>query len=389
MTRFLIALWIKNHQDVENPAVREHYGFLGNTVGILCNLLLFAVKFAAGSFSGSIAIIADAFNNLSDLSSNAISLLGFKLSNKPADDEHPFGHGRLEYLSGLVISFIIILVGIEFIQSSVQKILHPDTVELNAAVAAVLILTILVKLWMSLFYKKISVLISSVAIKANSRDSLNDAFITGAALFSLTVSRLSALPLDGYAGLALALFILYTGAGMTKELLDPLLGQPPDPALVKKIEDILLSCGEITGVHDLIVHNYGPGRVIASVHAEVPANSDFLKIHDTIDLAERRISSELNIHFVIHMDPVNTDDARTQELLAVTQDLISKTDASLSIHDFRIVPGETHTNLIFDLVVPHAFKESGEKELKDKISAALQAVDPSLFAVVTIDRSFV
>jgi cation diffusion facilitator family transporter len=389
MTRFLIALFIKDPRSTEDPAVRECYGFLGNTVGILCNLILFAAKFAVGSFSGSIAIIADAFNNLSDLSSNGISLLGFKLSNKPADDEHPFGHGRLEYLSGLVVSFIIILVGIEFIQSSVQRILHPDAVALNAAILVILGLTILIKLWMSLFYKKISVLISSVAVKANSRDSLNDALITGAALLSLIISKLSSLALDGYIGLALALFILYTGIGMTKEILDPLLGQPPDPVLVKRIEDILMSYDEIIGVHDLIVHNYGPGRVIASVHAEVPAGSDFLRIHDTIDLAERKIAEELRIRFVIHMDPVNTGDERTQELLAVTQDVVSKLNDSLSIHDFRIVPGETHTNLVFDLVVPHSFKESGEKKLKDELSAALKSIDPSLFAVVTIDRSFV
>jgi cation diffusion facilitator family transporter len=387
MTAFLIRLFIKNHQNTEDLTIREHYGFLSNTVGILCNLALFAAKFAIGTWSGSISIIADAFNSLSDMSSCTVSLIGFKISNMPPDKEHPFGHGRMEYLSGLIIAFIIILVGLECAKSAVQKILQPDVVTFNYAILTVLLLSILVKFWMSRFYKRISVLIRSVAVKASSKDSLNDAFITGAALTSVILSTLSPVPVDGYIGLGVALFILYSGAGMAKEILDPLLGQPPDPALVQEIEKILLSSEGVIGVHDLIVHNYGPGRIIASAHAEVPADSDFVKIHDTIDLAEREISRKLRIHFVIHMDPIDTNDAYTRELFGVTQATVAQIDPALSIHDFRIVRGETHVNLIFDVAVPNAFGTTNKK-LREDIDARLKAVDPHYFAVVTIDRGF-
>jgi cation diffusion facilitator family transporter len=387
MTPFLIRLFIKNHQNTEDLTIREHYGFLGNVVGIFCNLILFAAKFAVGTWSGSISITADAFNNLSDMSSCTISLIGFKISNMPPDKEHPFGHGRMEYLSGLIIAFIIVLVGVECVKSAVQKIIQPDSIELNTAVLTVLGLSILIKFWMSRFYKHISILINSVAVKASSKDSLNDTFITGAALISVILSAFLPIPVDGYIGFGVALFILYSGASLAREILDPLLGQPPDPALVQEIEKILLSSEGVIGIHDLIVHNYGPGRIIASAHVEVPADSDFVKIHDTIDLAEREISRKLRIHFVIHMDPIDTNDTYTQALLSMTQSAVSQIDPALSIHDFRVVRGETHVNLIFDVAAPNAFN-TPDKKLREDIDARLKAVNPNYFAVITIDRGF-
>lgn len=387
MTDFLVRRFIKNADDTASPAVRQSYGRLSGLVGILLNLLLAAGKFAAGLLTGAISVTADAFNNLSDAGSSVVTLIGFHLAGKQADRDHPFGHGRMEYLSGLFVSVLILLVGVELLQSSFDKILHPQPVAFSWLSAGILAASICVKLWMGLFNRKLGRRIGSAAMEATSTDSLSDAVATAAVLAGLLAGRFFDLAIDGWVGLVVSLFILKAGWGAAKDTIDPLLGRPADPGLVYDIEKTVLAHEEITGIHDLVVHDYGPGRRMMSLHAEVPADCDIMDIHDLIDNVERELKKTYGIEAVIHMDPVRNDEA-TLQLRARVALLVQAIDPALTIHDFRSVPGPTHTNLVFDVVAPHGFRLE-DPQLKAAIRQAVAALDETYYAVITVDHSFV
>ena len=358
MTSFLLKLFIKDYKNTENQKVREKIGNFGGIVGIFCNLLLFIIKFIAGTLSNSISITADAFNNLSDMGSSVITLLGFKLANMPPDKEHPFGHGRIEYLSATFVSIIIIFVGGELLLSSINKIITPEPLETGRIyiTLGILVVSILIKLWFSIFNKKLGNSISSDALKATATDSLNDCISTGAVLISTIIYFTLNVNIDAYAGLAVAIFIIYSGISSIKETLSPLLGMPPEPEMIEEIENIVYSFDKFLGIHDLIVHNYGPGRTFASLHVEVPEDIDILWCHEQIDLCEKIIRERMNIEVVIHMDPIATNDEFVNELRTATYKKISEFDNALSCHDFRVVRGEKATNIIFDVVIPNKYK---------------------------------
>lgn len=388
MIRLLIRLYIKNG-DANDPAVREKYGMLAGAVGIAFNILLFAAKYAAGLISGSIAITADAFNNLSDAGSSLITLFGFRLAGKKPDLEHRFGHGRFEYIAGLIVSLAIVMMGLSLLKESVVRIFHPGTVEFSWLSVGILAVSILVKLYMASYNRMIAKKIDSVAMRATATDSLSDVGATSTVLLSTLVAHYTGLAIDGWAGAAVALLILWAGVSAARDTISPLLGNPPDPALVKRITDIVRSCDIVTGVHDLVVHDYGAGRRMISLHAEVPADGDIMQTHDAIDLIERRLAKELNCHAVIHMDPIATDDqlvnAAKAKVLAALQ---AEFGEKLTIHDFRMVTGPTHTNVIFDAVLPPDAKVSAE-EAKKRISEIVEGLDGHYFAVVTIDLAYV
>ncbi len=367
---------------------RGRYIVRGSIVGLLANLFLFCIKIFAGTLSGSVSVVADAFNNLSDMGASLVTLLGFKMAEKPSDAKHPFGHGRIEYLSGLIVSFIILLLGVELAGSAVGKIFHGTSVTFSLLSVVLLCVSIPVKLSLGFYTRGIGRKINSPALVAAGRDSLNDVLVTLCTLLSIFASRFTQYPVDGVIGLFLAGFVIWSGIGILRDTLGPLLGQAPPMELVCDIEKRVLESEGVTGTHDLIVHNYGPGQFFASVHAEVRADCDILKIHDTIDLAERRIQEELGVFITIHIDPVDTDDALTLKLRELTEGIIRELDAQLSLHDFRIVSGDTHTNLIFDLVVPLSLKMD-DKTLGEEIDARLKRQNPDYYTVITFDRAFI
>lgn len=387
MIALLSRLLIKNRDDTGSAAVRKAYGTLCGAVGIVLNLLLFAGKFFAGTVSGSIAITADAFNNLSDAGSSAVTLLGFQLGGHKADAGHPFGHGRFEYLSGLVVAMLIILMGFELAKTSVGKILHPESVESSLLVLCILAVSICVKLYMFLYNRAGGKKYESPAMTATALDSLSDCAATSAVLAATLVGRYTGLRIDGWCGLLVAMFILWSGITAGKETVDPLLGQPPTAEFVQKIRDLVLNHPKIIGIHDLIVHNYGPGRVMISLHAEVPACDNVLELHDEIDNVEKELRDKLGCDAVIHMDPVVTDDGVTQETRKKVAALVHCIDDAISIHDFRMVSGPTHTNLIFDAVVPFQFRLS-DGEVAQKIRMAVRALDGNYYAVVNVEKSY-
>ncbi len=388
MIRLLVRYFIKGG-DPGDPQVREKYGMLAGGVGIALNILLFFAKYAAGLISGSIAITADAFNNLSDAGSSLITLLGFRFAGKKPDLEHRFGHGRFEYIAGLIVSIAIIMMGLSLLKESVGRIFHPGAVEFSWLSVAILGASILVKLYMASYNRMFAKKISSVAMRATAIDSLSDSVATSVVLLSALAARFAGLSIDGWAGTAVALFILWAGISAARDTISPLLGNPPDPELVKKISEMVRSYDIVTGMHDLVVHDYGAGRRMISLHAEVPASGDIMETHDVIDLIERRLATELNCHAVIHMDPVATDDA----LVAAARDKVlaalrAQFGEQLTIHDFRMVTGPTHTNVIFDAVLPPDAGTSAEKA-KEKISAIVEGLDGHYFAVVNIDLPYV
>ena len=387
MTSLLIRLFIKNADATDKAEVRTAYGKLSGIVGIVCNLLLFAVKLTAGTLSGSVSIMADAVNNLSDASSSIISLLGFKLAAKPADADHPYGHARYEYLSGLLVAVLILYIGIELLKSSFSKVLAPTSVAFNWLTVAILALSILVKLWMALFNKTLGKKIRSQTLIATAADSRNDVISTAAVLLAMIVSHYAHFELDGYVGIAVALFILYSGVGLIRETLDPILGRAPDPDFVEEIRDKIMENEGVLGTHDLMVHDYGPGCQFASVHVEVAAEADVLEMHDMIDNIERAFLRDYGLHMVIHMDPIVTADEAIGDVRHRLCAKVAAIDERLSIHDLRMVPGTTHTNLVFDCVVPHDFGMSNA-ELREKISAAAREIDPNYFCVITVENSF-
>lgn len=367
--------------------MRTHYGLLSGGVGIVLNLVLFIAKIITGSVTGSISITTDAVNNLSDAGSSIVNLLGFKLSDKPADEEHPFGHGRIEYVSALIVSFIILIVGVELAHESIDKIISPKQVVFIPLAAAVLVATMLAKLWLAFFYRKIGKRISSPAMKAVVADSFSDIGATGSTLFVLVFSRFSTIPIDGYVGLAVSVFVFLAGIGILKDTIGPLLGEPPDEEFVKSIEEKILSFDGIAGIHDLMLHNYGPGRVFGSVHAEVPADNTIMKSHDTIDLIERSIKKEFGIDIVIHMDPIVVDDEHIDRIHALVLDMVLDIDDQLAIHDFRVVDGLTHTNLVFDLVTPHNYQIKSSKLIQE-INQKLNNLNDKYFAVITVEQGY-
>ena len=386
MIEFLIRRFVPDWQQVQRTDVRERYGTLAAAVGILSNIFLCIIKGLIGLFSGSIAVTADAVNNLSDAGSSVITLLAFKIAGKPADEEHPFGHARMEYISGMAVSFIIILLGLELMGSSFEKILHPEEVGVSALTYLVLIVSIAVKLWQGMFNRNLGKRISSEALQATAADSLNDVFSTGAVLLSTLVYQFTAIPIDGWVGMLVAIFITVSGVKLIMETGSPLLGQAPDPQMVRELEEKITAYDGVIGIHDLQVHNYGPGRVFATVHAEVPANRDILVSHDIIDNIEREVGHEMNLNLVIHMDPVVTDDERLNQLHAQVQQIVAGIDSNLSMHDFRAVFGPTHTNLVFDVVVPPGFSLS-DSELSRRIEQQVQTLG-SYFCVITVDHNY-
>ena len=385
MTGLLLRLFVKNHNDTENPVVRSAYGKLAGAVGIVCNLLLFAGKLLAGILSGSVAVTADAVNNLSDASSSLVTLLGFKLAERPADEEHPYGHARIEYISGLVVAALILLIGAELAKSSFSKILHPETVEFSLLTLGVLIGSILVKLWMALFCRKRGRRIDSTTLLATSADSRNDVISTAAVLVGCLAGYFFDVKLDGYIGMAVALFIIWSGCSIAKDTISPLLGEQASGELVRNISDLILSHEKILGIHDLMVHDYGPGNCFASVHAEMDSAEDPLTCHDIIDDIERDALRELRVHLVIHYDPIITDDEELNAARALVEQEIRSIDESLSLHDFRMVRGPGHTNLIFDLVIPYSM-EDRKAELKARIDERLQRQDRKYYTVITFDE---
>lgn len=388
MITILTKLFIKDHTDYSSPAVRRAYGVLCGAVGICLNLLLFAGKFSAGLLSGSIAITADAFNNLSDAGSSIITLIGFRMAGHKPDPDHPFGHGRIEYISGFLVSLLILLMAFELIKSSVDKIIHPQDTLFSPVIVAILAVSILVKCYMALYNLRVGRQIDSAAMKATATDSLSDMLATTAVLIATLIARYTGLKIDGYCGVLVGLFILYAGFQAARDTLNPLLGQAPDPAFVKQIEEIVMSYNDILGIHDLIVHNYGPGRVLISLHAEVPADGDLLTLHDTIDLAEHRLRNELGCSAVIHMDPVCIHDEQTSRLKDLALQVIASIDKRLTLHDFRVVAGPTHTNLIFDVVTPYDFDYS-DAGLCELIERRLKEQDESYCAVIDVDKQMV
>lgn len=387
MISLLTKYFIKDSENTASPKVRQAYGILCGGMGILFNILLFALKLLAGFFSNSIAIMADAFNNLSDAGSSIITLIGFKMAGQKPDPDHPFGHGRIEYISGLLVSIAILIMAFELVKSSLDKILHPEPVAFRPIIFCILAFSILVKFYMASYNRKISRKIDSAAMRATALDSLSDALATTVVLAAALISEFTGLAIDGYCGCLVGLFILYAGFNAVKDTVSPLLGTPPNIAFVKSIEEIVMSYEQVIGIHDLIVHDYGPGRLMISLHAEVSADGNMLDLHDTIDLIEHRLRNELSCDAVIHMDPIANHDEETIRLKEQTVAILLSIDASLSLHDFRIVKGPTHTNIIFDIVVPYTFTMS-DIELKNTIAASVKAINPNYFTVIEIDHSY-
>ncbi|OUO38264.1 cation diffusion facilitator family transporter [Flavonifractor sp. An306] len=388
MTERLVRRFIRDWENVGDPAVRERYGALSGGVGILLNLLLSLGKFFAGLLTGSIAVTADAFNNLSDAGSSVVTLVGFKLAGQKADDGHPFGHGRIEYLAGLLVSLLILMVGVELGKTSIEKIFHPEQVDFSLVTVVILIASILVKLWMCLFNRNLGRRIGSAAMEATATDSLSDVVATSAVLAGTLVGEFTGVSIDGWVGVVVAIFILRAGWGAAKDTVDPLLGSAPDPALVKEIQDVVLSHKQVVGMHDLVIHDYGPGRRMCSFHAEVPQNADIMEAHDAIDHIEREIYQKFGVETTAHMDPIATEDEAVNSLREQVRDLVREVNPEMNIHDFRVTRGPQHTNLIFDVVVPHRSKVSDE-EIAGEITRRVQALDPSYYPVFQLERSYV
>lgn len=388
MFGLLSKIFIKNRDDLENPAVRRAYGILSGALGIVLNILLFVGKLTAGLISGSVAIVADALNNLSDAGSSVITLIGFRIAGQKPDKGHPFGHGRIEYISGLIVSMLIILMGFELGKSSVEKIISPSGTEFSPVAAIILAVSVLVKLYMCYYNGRVGKKISSPAMKATATDSLSDCISTTVVLICMFITKFTGFDLDGICGAAVALFIFISGLRAAKDTIDPLLGVPPTEEFVDEIGETVMSHKGILGFHDLIVHDYGPGRRMISLHAEVPADEDLLKTHDTIDNIEKELSAKLGCDAVIHMDPIETDDKITMEAREKIAELVKIIDERVTIHDFRMVTGPTHTNVIFDIVVPYDVKRT-EEEIRRDVERMVKTLDENYYAVVCVDKSFV
>ena len=385
MTDLILRIFVRDHKNTEDPAVRDKCGRVAGAVGIVTNFLLFLMKIIVGTVFHSVSVTADAVNNLTDSGSSVVTLIGFKMASKPADEKHPFGHARIEYLSGVIVSFIVIFLGLQLGMSSIEKILTPEENALTPVALVVLVISILAKLWQCLFYRKVGRMIKSESVEATSKDSRNDVIATSVVLLGAVITMLTGVNLDGYMGAAVALFIVFSGVQLTISTADPLLGQAPEGELVQTITEKMLSYPGIIGMHDLAVHNYGAGRCFASAHCEVDAKNDILVSHDLIDNIERDFSRDLGIHMVIHLDPVIVGDARTDALHCKVQSLVTALYPTVTIHDFRVIWGVTHSNIVFDAAVPFSVKDS-DAVITQKLEAEIQKLDPDYRTVVTIDR---
>jgi len=388
MISILAKRFIKDYENMKSQHVRHNYGMLCGIMGIFLNLVLFIGKFLAGTFSHSIAITADAINNLSDAGSSFITLAGFKLASQKPDPDHPYGHGRIEYLSGLFVSLLIILMAVELLKTSVNKIIHPTETSISLLVMVILAVSILIKLYMSFYNRNIGKKIDSAALLATAADCRGDMISTLLVLISSGISYFWGFQIDGYCGLLVGLFILYSGFNAAKETIDPLLGKAPDKEYVEKIEEIVTSHDLILGIHDMMIHDYGPGRVVVSLHAEVPSDGDILEMHDLIDHIEHDLSEMCNCEAVIHMDPISVNDPETAALKEQIRIIIKDIDENLQFHDFRIVKGPTHTNLLFDVLVPYKFPIK-DSELIVMIDRKVKELDPTYFIVVKVDHTYI
>lgn len=388
MTKILLKLFIKDYNDTANPRVRRKYVNLGSAVGVLCNIVLFLIKLTIGLLAGSVSIMADAFNNLTDIGSSVVTLIGFRMSEKPADKEHPFGHGRFEYMSAMLVAIIILLVGFELFKSSIDKIINPTELNIEIYTIILLLISVIIKLWMFLFNKKLGKSINSTSLIATAQDSINDSIATSAVLVSIVVCSIFGINIDPYIGLLVAAFICYSGIMTIKETLDPLLGMPPQKETIDSIVSIVLKNESFVGIHDLIVHNYGPGRSFASLHVEVPADADIVACHEVIDACEKELHNTLGIEVVIHMDPIATNDENIKKIKESVKKAVLEYDSLLSIHDFRMVDGADQINLIFDVVVPNEVKKQ-DSDIKEEINKICRELDSRYRAVITIDRDYI
>ena len=390
MIKLLSRIFIKHYKNYESPAVRSSYGVLCGGFGIFLNILLFIGKFLAGTLAKSVSITADAFNNLADAGSSIITLLGFRLARQKPDIKHPFGHGRIEYIAGLLVSAAIILMGFELAKSSISKIISPEPIEFSVLTAAILVCSILVKLYMVFYNKSIGKKIKSATLGATALDSCSDCIATSVVLVSSLIAHFFKINIDGYCGVLVAAFVIYSGIRALQETITPLLGQAPDREFIERIQKLIEEFPEITGIHDLIVHDYGPGRLMISLHAEMPVyeDSDIFAMHDIIDNAERLLSKELECLVTIHLDPTRSNDEKVAELKAKTVNVLHGISPELSLHDFRVVPGPTHTNLIFDVVIPFDLKLK-EDEITEKLNSAVSEWDDAkYYVVVSFDRPY-
>ncbi|MEG1889460.1 MAG: cation diffusion facilitator family transporter [Lachnospiraceae bacterium] len=386
MITILSRLFIKEDQ-LEKGEIRRKYGMLSSIVGIVLNCFLFFFKYLAGVLSGSIAIMADAFNNLSDAGSSIITLIGFQAAGKKPDLEHPFGHGRIEYISGLAVAVLILLMGVELAKSAVDKMIHPQPVETGAVAIGILVVSILVKFYMAFYNQKIGKRLDSSAMKATAIDSISDTFSTFLVLIGMIIVTIADVNIDGICGLLVAGFVLWAGLGAMKETMKPLLGQAPDRELVSRIEELVMAHEEIVGIHDLVVHDYGPGRLMVSLHAEVVGDGNIYELHDAIDCAENELNSEIGCEAVIHMDPIAVNDSRVNALKTQVKTIVGEMNEQFSIHDFRMVAGPTHTNLIFDLLIPAGYKAEDE-DLKKELQQRISQWNSSYFIVIKVDHSY-
>lgn len=389
MISILTKLFIKDYKSTTDAKVRQAYGMLCGAVGIVLNIFLFLVKFIAGWLSASIAITADAFNNLSDAGSSIITLVGFRMAGQKPDHDHPFGHGRIEYIAGLLVSVIILLMGVELFKSSLDKILHPAPIDASPLVLLILGISICVKLYMFWYNSQISKKIDSAAMMATAKDSISDSVSTLVVLLTTLLAFMTDIQIDGWCGILVAGFVIFTGVGAMKDTISPLLGQPPEPGFVKKVEEIIMEYKSqgVLGIHDLVVHNYGPGRVMLSVHVEVPSSGDILVLHDMIDLIEHRLAKELSCSAVIHMDPVCVNDELTKQMKEDVAEIIKKMEGDVTFHDFRIVHGPTHTNLIFDVVVPFDYTMT-DGEVIEFLKNEIHRIDEKYMAVIEVDKAY-
>ncbi len=387
MTSLLVKLFIKDSENYNDKKVRTSYGVLSSITGIVLNLILAGAKYAAGIISGSISITADAINNLSDAGSSIVSFFGVKISAKPPDKDHPYGHGRVEYISAFIVSFFVLFMGVELFKDSVDKIINPEPVKFSFLSLAILVISILCKLWLGVFNKTLGKKINSAPMMAVMKDSFSDCLATGVAAISIIVSAFSDINIDGYLGIVVAVFIFIAGFGILRETLGDILGRPPEAEFVEEITEKIMSYPHVCGVHDMIIHDYGPSCRFASVHAEVPSDEDIMELHDIIDGIERDIYNEYGMLTSIHMDPVVINDERINELRKMTQDAVERIDERLSIHDFRVVEGPSHTNLIFDTLLPSDMK-CHDREICQKIEDEISKIDERFFCVITVDHAF-
>lgn len=389
MTEFLVKRFIKDYKNVENRKVRTQYGVLSSIVGVFCNVILFAVKMAIGMVINSISVMADAFNNLSDAASSIISFIGVKLAERPADKEHPFGHGRFEYISALAVAFLILQVGFTLFKSAIDKVLHPEKIEFNLILIIFLCVSVLIKIWLMLFNRKLGKRINSTVMIATSADSRNDVIVTSATIISAIISGATGLNIDGYIGLLVSVFVMLAGFNIAKDTLEPLLGEAVDRELYEKVTKMVQSYDGIVGTHDLIIHNYGPTHRMATIHAEVPNNINFETAHETIDQIEREVLNLTDIFLVIHMDPIEVNNEMVDRKKNMVLEIIKALEPKATIHDFRLVNGEHQINLIFDLVVPYSYTKDMKQKLLSSIVEELRKEDSRHQCIITMENSFI